>query len=175
MLPIDKVIRTELIPALTGHKVPDNSPLRNLLSLPARFGGLALPVISAAAVAEHQTSLEVTMPLVRLSVSVPVVTHEGNELDGGLPATGQGDGGRMSLVAVRLVLAVIGMMVPAVNLMLMMLVVVLVKWTLWWQQLARSVPMRASDVEARLHHSGHELRTCGHNSLPHSSYWWRAR
>ena len=84
----------------------------------------------------------------------------------------KGGGGGGALVAVRLVVAVIEMMVPAVHLMLVMLVVVLVKWTLWWQQLARSIPMLASDVEARLHHSGHELRTYGHNSLPHSNYWW---
>ena len=81
LLPIDNIIRTELIPALTGHEVPSDSSLRELLSLPARFGGLALPVVSAAAVAEHQASLEITEPLVRLSVPVPAAIREGGDVE----------------------------------------------------------------------------------------------
>ena len=65
---MDDAINAELIPALTGHEIPQNSPLREVLSFPARFGRLAIPVLSEAAPLEHAASRDVTRPLVTLVV-----------------------------------------------------------------------------------------------------------
>jgi len=56
------VIRTKLIPALTGKPPPDDD-MRNLLALPARLGGIALPNPTCQADVELSSSLKVTEPL----------------------------------------------------------------------------------------------------------------
>ena len=48
--------------------MPRDSPLRELLSFPATFGGLAVPALSAAALFQRQASLRVTKPLVDLTI-----------------------------------------------------------------------------------------------------------
>ena len=79
---IDDCIRTELLPALTGHEVPQDSQLRELLSFPARFGGLAVPALSAAALFERQASLRVTKPLVDLTVRSGDITGSDQQVGG---------------------------------------------------------------------------------------------
>ena len=62
MQPLELVIRTKLIPALTGQPPPDDE-MRNLLALPARLGGIALPNPTCQADVEFFSSLKVTEPL----------------------------------------------------------------------------------------------------------------
>jgi len=60
--PLESVIRTKLIPALTGQPPPDDE-MQNLLALPARLGGIALPNPTCQADVEFSSSLTVTEPL----------------------------------------------------------------------------------------------------------------
>ena len=60
--PLEQTIRTELIPALTGRS-PPNDIERNLLALPARFGGLALTNPTQATANEFCTSTKITEDL----------------------------------------------------------------------------------------------------------------
>ena len=68
---MDDVILREFIPSLLGHEVAEESSLREILAFPARFGGLAIPVLSAIAEQEHAASLQVTAPMVQLTVPPP--------------------------------------------------------------------------------------------------------
>ena len=62
---LDEVIDKELIPALTGGHLctPDE---RLLVSLPVRYGGLAIPIFSSIANFEHNNSKKVTKQLTSL-------------------------------------------------------------------------------------------------------------
>ena len=60
--PLELVIRSKFIPALTGQPPPDDE-LRNLLALPARLGGMALTNPTTQADNEFSASLKVTDPL----------------------------------------------------------------------------------------------------------------
>ena len=57
LLPLDTIIRTKLIPALTGRPPPNNME-RDLLALPARLGGIALANPTHATDLEFQCSTE---------------------------------------------------------------------------------------------------------------------
>jgi len=73
LVPLDEAIDTYFIPALTGRDSISN-PERQLLSLPARLGGLGL-VPSQTASFEHSSSVKVTAPLAALIVQQnPILT-----------------------------------------------------------------------------------------------------
>ena len=60
--PIDKIITNEFLPTLLGCPV---SPFeRQLMSLPVKYGGLGIPILTKLAVKEYSTSVKVTKQLV---------------------------------------------------------------------------------------------------------------
>ena len=67
---LDEIINTEFLPALAGREFANEEPDRILLSLPARLGGLAVPILSSpsALAEEFDTSRRITQPLVDLIV-----------------------------------------------------------------------------------------------------------
>ena len=50
------LIDTRLLPALTGREFVNDDPERTLFSLPARPGGLAIPVVRNISLDEHLVS-----------------------------------------------------------------------------------------------------------------------
>ena len=60
--PLERVIRTKLIPALTGRSTP-NDLERDLLALPARLGGIGLTNPTLTSDMEYQASLLITRRL----------------------------------------------------------------------------------------------------------------
>ena len=63
--PVEETIRHYLIPSITGgHICTDNE--RDLLSLPPRYGGLGLNIITQTAVFEHQNSKKMTQNLKKI-------------------------------------------------------------------------------------------------------------
>ena len=63
--PLEDVIRFHFIPAITGgHLCSDNERL--LLSLPLRFGGLAIPLFHKDAQYEYENSRKLTSSLAKL-------------------------------------------------------------------------------------------------------------
>ena len=60
---LDHIINTTLLPAFTGCDFDSSQPERILLSLPARLGGLAVPIVQDIAKDEHTSSITVTQPL----------------------------------------------------------------------------------------------------------------
>ena len=62
LLPLEETISTLLIPSLTGRPTP-SSEERNLLSLPARMGGIGLIDPTKISTAQFSTSKKVTQPL----------------------------------------------------------------------------------------------------------------
>ena len=62
LLPVETIIRTLLVPALTGRP-PPNEMERELLALPARFGGIALANPTQATDIEFQSSIKITEAL----------------------------------------------------------------------------------------------------------------
>ena len=65
---VDSAITDRLLPALLGHAVPGNSPTRTLMTLPARFGGLAMPAVSESCAKVHEAAKHATQPLLALLV-----------------------------------------------------------------------------------------------------------
>ena len=65
--PLDQTINDKLLPALLGQPAVSEN-LRRVFALPARVGGLGIPVLQEVANEEFQTSLRVTAPLVTLMV-----------------------------------------------------------------------------------------------------------
>ena len=61
--PLESVIRSQFIPALTGH-APPGDLVRDLLALPARLGGLGLINPTAVSTEQHATSQLISAPLV---------------------------------------------------------------------------------------------------------------
>ena len=61
---LEDVISRELLPALTGREFTEEQPERILISLPARLGGLAIPVLRTSAADEYLSSWKVTGPVV---------------------------------------------------------------------------------------------------------------
>ena len=64
LLPLDEIINTHFIPALTGCGSVSNLE-RQLLALPTRLSGLGIAIPSKIAPFEH-SSIKVTAPLVAL-------------------------------------------------------------------------------------------------------------
>ena len=63
--PLEDLIRFNFIPATTdGHLCSDNNPI--LLSLPVRFGGLAIPLFHNDAKYEYENSRKLTSSLTQL-------------------------------------------------------------------------------------------------------------
>ena len=62
LAPLELVIRTKLIPAITSRP-PPNDLVRDLLALPARLGGIAIPDPSVTSNA-YSSSIKITRPLV---------------------------------------------------------------------------------------------------------------
>ena len=69
---LDTVSSDRLLPILSGQPVISRE-LRSFLALPARFGGITIPVVAGEAAAEHATSRSVTLPFVNIIVPPPVV------------------------------------------------------------------------------------------------------
>ena len=67
---LDSVINESLLPALTGRDFRSDEPVRSLIALPARMGGLAIPVIGDIAHDEYTSSKKITEPLVNMIASV---------------------------------------------------------------------------------------------------------
>ena len=63
--PLEDTLRQRFIPALTGRPAPSDTK-RELLALPARFGGLGIANPAATAEREHQASMQLSSPLVTL-------------------------------------------------------------------------------------------------------------
>ena len=66
---VDEVINNTLLPALTGRAFENAQPETALLALPARFGGLAIPVMSTIVLNEYSTSRRITQPIADLIAS----------------------------------------------------------------------------------------------------------
>jgi hypothetical protein len=62
--PLEKTIRQEFIPALLRRDVSELE--RNVIALPARFGGLGIFKPAEECLFAHENSLRVSLPLVRL-------------------------------------------------------------------------------------------------------------
>ena len=60
--PLELTLRSKLIPALTGQQ-PVSDEIRNLLGLPCKLGGIALPNPVTTAEVEFNASLKITTPL----------------------------------------------------------------------------------------------------------------
>ena len=63
--PIETAIRTQLIPALTGHSPPSDL-VRELMALPTSLGGLGLINPQGSATEQNETSKRISAPLVDL-------------------------------------------------------------------------------------------------------------
>ena len=68
--PIEKIIRHQFIPAITGGKII-NDLERNLLSLPPRMGGLGLKNVCEIAPIEHENSKHSTKHLQNVILNLP--------------------------------------------------------------------------------------------------------
>ena len=68
---LDNLINTQLLPGLVGRALNSDEPIRQLVALPTRFGGLHIPLLSADACRESDTSRKVTAPLVGLIAPDP--------------------------------------------------------------------------------------------------------
>ena len=66
---LDNIIDMELLPALASRGFTTDQPERTLLPLPARMGGLAIPVMEKTALSEHSASLRITGPIVDLIIN----------------------------------------------------------------------------------------------------------
>ena len=64
--PLDETICLTVLPAITGQLLSEDDDQRRLVALPARNGGLNIPIPSSCAAAERSHSLAVTQPLVTL-------------------------------------------------------------------------------------------------------------
>ena len=62
LLSLDNLLRTDLLPALTGRPPPNNLECA-IFDLPARLGGLGIYLPSKHAEREHQSSQLITWPL----------------------------------------------------------------------------------------------------------------
>ena len=65
LIPIEDTIRNQFIPAITGGRIC-NEEDRRLLSLPTRYGGLAIPVFHEQADVKYNNSRRITVELTSL-------------------------------------------------------------------------------------------------------------
>ena len=65
---MDTLLSDELLQALFGCGVPETQGARALMELPARCGGISLPILSRMAPIEHSASMHVTQPLVDMII-----------------------------------------------------------------------------------------------------------
>ena len=72
--PLEHVIKTSFIPALMGSNTP--SHLRYITALPARDGGLAIPIPTTQASAEFANSTQATEPLKQLILEQSLLISE---------------------------------------------------------------------------------------------------
>lgn len=63
--PLEEILQKDVLPALTGRSAPDEV-VRALFALPARLGGIGIPVPSENGALHNLISREVTRPTVRL-------------------------------------------------------------------------------------------------------------
>ena len=65
LIPIEDTIRNRFIPAITGGRI-FNKEERKLLSLPTRYGGLAISIFHEQAEVKHKNSRTITAELTSL-------------------------------------------------------------------------------------------------------------
>ena len=65
LIPIEDTIRNRFIPAITGGRI-FNKEERKLLSLPTRYGGLAISIFHEQAEVKHKNSRRITAELTSL-------------------------------------------------------------------------------------------------------------
>ena len=80
---LDAAITTKLLPALSGHSCSFESALRKLLSLPAQFGGMAIPMPSVEAEKEFSASRLIVAPVASCirSPAPPTSTNDTTQTD----------------------------------------------------------------------------------------------
>lgn len=61
---LDRLVDQSILPALTGHNI--NGDLRRLTSLPARDGGLCIPIVGQGADAAYEQTTRIIQPMVQL-------------------------------------------------------------------------------------------------------------
>ena len=67
MKPLDEIIESKFLPALINSIISEED--RQLYSLPVRYGGFGIPILSELAEIQHQHSKEITMPLVAIMIT----------------------------------------------------------------------------------------------------------
>ena len=73
--PIDDIIQTKLIPAITGGHICSEEE-RKLLSLPCLYGGLGIPILKEIAPVEYHNSLQMTKSLTNQIVGKELVDDD---------------------------------------------------------------------------------------------------
>ena len=68
---LDDIIDNALLPALSGQSLPADSPVRQLMSLPARFGGMAIPVVVDEAPSEYRRATATVKSIVNVIAPPP--------------------------------------------------------------------------------------------------------
>jgi len=74
MAPLDKIITEEFIPSLFGCLI--SSLERELISMPLKYGGLGIPILTDLAVKEYSTSIRVTKPLIKEMESAQAASED---------------------------------------------------------------------------------------------------
>ena len=62
LCPLDRIIETKFIPAIVGKSFIDDT-FREMISLPARCGGMSIPKVSETANQEYENSIQATSQL----------------------------------------------------------------------------------------------------------------
>ena len=68
LYPLEETVRSKFIPAITGGHICNNAK-RQVLSLPNRYGGLAIPIFYELEEAELENSPEITSELTPLIIN----------------------------------------------------------------------------------------------------------
>ena len=68
LYPLEETVRNKFIPAITGGHICCNNEQR-LLSLPTRYGGLAIPIFYELAETEFENSRKITSELIPLIIN----------------------------------------------------------------------------------------------------------
>ena len=78
LIPVEDTIRNRFIPAITGGRIC-NEEERKLLSLPTRYGGLAIPIFHEQAKVKYNNSRRITTELTSL-ITVQQIEYTVDEL-----------------------------------------------------------------------------------------------